>query len=119
MWAQNTVPGVILDVEVVNMGMQHRFFMACIAGLITLRAFRNRQNFNLGPIRSYSVLCRTGLGCPQLHFRYIEAYDDEGHAGWVPTLSFEFTNEDGNVEEQTGTLAEVREWCDLGCIPED
>ena len=55
----------------------------------------------------------------QLHFRYIEAYDDEGHAGWVPTLSFEFTNEDGNVEEQTGTLAEVREWCDLGCIPED
>ena len=34
--------------------------------------------------------------------------DDEGHAGWGPTLSFELTNEDGNVEEQTGTLAEVR-----------
>jgi hypothetical protein len=45
--------------------------------------------------------------------------DDEGHAGWGPTLSFEFTNEDGNVEEQTGTLAEVRGWCDLGRIPED
>ena len=45
--------------------------------------------------------------------------DDEGHAGWGPTLSFEFTNEDGNVEEQTGTLTEVRDWCDLGHTPED
>jgi hypothetical protein len=63
-WAQNTVPGVILDVRWLTRACSTGFLWRTLAGCLTLRAFRNRQDFNLGPIRSYSVLCRTGLRCP-------------------------------------------------------